>query len=48
LVTVPCGTTIHKAAYIMATKHIRRLLVMKDDKIVGIITARDLVEAYAK
>ena len=48
LITVPCGTTIHKAAYIMATKHIRRLLVMKDDKIVGIITARDLVEAYAK
>jgi CBS domain-containing protein len=29
-------------------KHIRRLPVIKDDEIVGIVTARDLVEAYAR
>jgi CBS domain-containing protein len=32
----------------MALRHIRRLPIVKDDNIVGIITARDLVEAYAK
>jgi CBS domain-containing protein len=32
----------------MAAKHIRRLPLMKKKKIAGIITARDLVEAYAK
>lgn len=48
LVTVPSGTHVHRAAYTMASKHIRRLPVVKDDKIVGIVTARDLVEAYSK
>jgi len=48
LVTSPSGTSIHKAAAIMALKKIRRLPIAKKDKLVGIITARDLVEAYAK
>jgi CBS domain-containing protein len=48
LVTVPLGTSVHEAAYTMASKHVRRLLVAKKDELVGIITARDLVEAYAK
>jgi CBS domain-containing protein len=48
LVTIPSGTSVHGAAATMALKHIRRLPIIKDDKIVGIITARDLVEAYAK
>jgi CBS domain-containing protein len=48
LITIPCGTTIHKAAYTMTKEHIRRLPVMKESEIAGIITARDLVEAYAK
>ena len=48
LIIIPSGTSVHKAAYIMASKHVRRLPVMKDNKIVGIVTARDLVEAYAK
>jgi len=48
LITAPSGTSIHKAATIMATKHVRRLPITKDEKIIGIITARDLVEAYAK
>ncbi|MHC1600787.1 MAG: CBS domain-containing protein [Candidatus Nezhaarchaeales archaeon] len=48
LITVRSDATIHEAALTMALKGIRRLPVTEDDKIVGIITARDLVEAYAK
>src|SRR3990172_3115447 len=48
LVTVPSGTSVHKAAVTMAVKHIRRLPISEKGKLVGIITARDLVEAYAK
>ena len=48
LVTVPSGTSIHKAAVTMAMKRIKRLPVAGKDKLVGIITARDLVETYAK
>jgi CBS domain-containing protein len=45
---IPAGTSVHRAAAAMALKHIKRLPIMKDEKLVGIITARDLVEAYAK
>lgn len=48
LVSIPAGTSVHRAAAVMALKHVRRLPVVKDEKLVGIITARDLVEAYAK
>lgn len=48
LITIPSSTSIHKAARLMANRHIRRLPVTSDNEIVGIITARDLVEAYAK
>jgi signal-transduction protein with cAMP-binding, CBS, and nucleotidyltransferase domain len=48
LVTLPSGSSIHKAALTMVTKHIRRLPITEDDEIVGIATARDLVEAYSK
>ncbi len=48
LITIPQGTTVHQTALTMALKHIRRLPVVKDDAIVGIVTARDLVEAYAR
>lgn len=48
LVTAPEGTSVHKAAIIMTMKHIRRLPIARKDKLIGIITARDLVEAYAK
>ena len=48
LIMIPTGTSIHRAAATMAVKHIRRLPIVKDDKLIGIITARDLVEAYAK
>jgi CBS domain-containing protein len=48
LVVIPAGTSVHRAAATMALKHIRRLPIVRDEKLVGIITARDLVEAYAK
>jgi CBS domain-containing protein len=32
----------------MAAEHVRRLPLMRKKQIAGIITARDLVEAYAK
>ena len=48
LVVIPVGTSVHKAAAIMALKHVRRLPIVRGEKLVGIITARDLVEAYAK
>ncbi len=47
LVAVPAGTSVHRTAATMALKHIRRLPIVEGEKMVGIITARDLVEAYA-
>lgn len=48
LITAPAGISVHRAAAVMALKHIRRLPIVVEDELVGIITARDLVEAYAK
>jgi len=48
LVTVPEGISIHDAAVVMTMKHIRRLPIIRGKKLMGIITARDLVEAYSK
>jgi len=48
LITQPSGISIHQAAITMTLKHIRRLPITKKEKLIGIITARDLVEAYAK
>jgi CBS domain-containing protein len=49
LITIPSGTSVHEAAAIMAIKHIKRLPVAApDETLVGVITARDLVEAYAR
>jgi len=48
LLTVPLGTSVHQAALTMALRGIRRLPISNDGEIVGIVTARDLVEAYAK
>ncbi len=48
LVTISAGTSVHKTAAMMSARHIRRLPVVEKDKIIGIVTARDLVEAYAK
>jgi IMP dehydrogenase len=48
LCTSPAGISIHEAARFMASKHIRRLPLVRKGKLAGIITARDLVEEYAK
>ena len=47
LKTAPAGISVHEAAKIMALHHIRRLPLVKKKQLSGIITARDLVEAYA-
>jgi CBS domain-containing protein len=47
LKTAPAGISIHEAAKIMAAQHVRRLPLIKKKQLAGIITARDLVEAYA-
>jgi len=48
LITAPAGISIHAAAKTMASRHIRRLILLKKKTLEGIITARDLVEAYAR
>jgi len=49
LMVVSSGSNVLETAFIMATNRIRRLpLVDENDELVGIVTARDLVEAYAK
>ena len=48
IITVPLGVNIHEAASIMTTKHIKRLPITKEGKLIGILSARDLVEAYAR
>jgi CBS domain-containing protein len=40
------GITALEAANIMFINHIKRLPITKEDRIVGIVTARDLVELY--
>ena len=47
IIFAPVSITIYEAAYVMAFRHIKRLPLFEDEKIVGIITARDLVEAYS-
>ncbi|MFQ5998184.1 MAG: cyclic nucleotide-binding/CBS domain-containing protein [Candidatus Bathyarchaeia archaeon] len=48
LKTIPVRTTIHNVARKMARGKVRRLPVVEKGKILGIVTARDLVEAYAR
>ena len=48
LITAPLGTSVHKTAAIMAANKIKRLPLTQDGVLAGIITARDLVEAYAQ
>jgi len=48
LITVPIGMCIHEAAEIMTRNRIKRLPITKDKELVGVLSARDLVEAYAR
>ncbi|MEN3007023.1 MAG: CBS domain-containing protein [Candidatus Methanosuratincola petrocarbonis] len=47
LITIESDWSIHRAAMLMASRHVRRLPVLEDGELSGIITARDLVEAYS-
>jgi CBS domain-containing protein len=46
LLTVKEGITAKAAASIMAANNIKRLGLVQDSSLVGIVTARDLVDAY--
>jgi len=48
LITSPTRISVHDAACIMASKHIRRLPITREHKLVGILSAGHLVEAYAR
>jgi CBS domain-containing protein len=48
LITAPIGISVHEAAEVMIEKHIKRLPITQDGKLVGVLSARDLVEAYAR
>ena len=48
IIAIPSMTSINDTAHIMASRHIKRLPVVAEEKMIGIITARDLVEAYAQ
>lgn len=48
LITAPIGISIRDAAVMMTEKRIKRLPIIKNHKIVGVLSARDLVEAYAR
>lgn len=46
LITAKDGILANEAASIMAANHIKRLALKDKEKITGIVTARDIVEAY--
>jgi CBS domain-containing protein len=48
LMVIPSRITVHEAAFLMASRRIKRLPVVEDNYLIGIITARDLVEAYTR
>ncbi|HEX9913693.1 MAG TPA: CBS domain-containing protein, partial [Candidatus Bathyarchaeia archaeon] len=48
LLAIPTMTPVNVAAYVMSSRHVRRLPVAEGEGLAGIVTARDLVEAYAQ
>jgi signal-transduction protein with cAMP-binding, CBS, and nucleotidyltransferase domain len=48
LITAPLKSSMKEAVSLMKKNKIKRLPLTEDGKIVGIVTARDIVEAYAK
>ena len=47
LITAPIGTSVSDAAVVMTKNRIKRLPITKDGELVGMLSARDLIEAYA-
>lgn len=48
LITTPPNTPLYTAADIMSKKHIRRLVIVKDDSPVGIVTSTDVMKSLDK
>ncbi len=48
LIDLPLDSSARNAAILMTEKKIKRLPLRSGDKIVGIVTARDLVELFTK
>jgi len=48
LITAPIGMCVHKAAELMTKNRIKRVPIIKEKELVGVLSARDLVEAYAR
>ncbi|MFQ6011602.1 MAG: cyclic nucleotide-binding/CBS domain-containing protein [Nitrososphaerales archaeon] len=48
LITISGDATTKKVATLMASRKIKRLPLVKGKKILGIVTSRDLVEAYSR
>lgn len=48
VVTIPPDTSIEEAAKVMTEKNIKKLPIMEDGKLVGIVTSMDLVKAGPK
>ena len=48
LITVAATTDVKEAAHIMAEMKVRRLIVVRDGKPIGIFTAADLAKAVGK
>lgn len=47
-VTIASGRPIHEAAAIMTARHVNRLPVIDDGRLVGIVSRADLVRAYVR
>ncbi|MDQ1280725.1 MAG: hypothetical protein QG670_1988 [Thermoproteota archaeon] len=43
--TVDASSTIEEAAELMAKRHVKRLPVLEEDKLVGVITSSDIIRA---
>lgn len=48
LISAPASITLSEAAKIMVERGVKRLPLVQGDDFIGIVTARDLVEAYAR
>lgn len=48
LVAVAPDTDVREAARVMTEADVRRVLVLEDDRLVGVVTSRDLVRAVAE
>jgi len=48
VITAPLKSSVKEAVALMKKNKIKRLPLTKDGRIVGIVTARDIVESYAK